>query len=292
MNQWSFNRRQFIKTSAATAAVSSMASLRSMAASGAEKSQSSRERPRFAAIGVGDEGRAITSVNGAEWWRGKGACAFADLVAVCDVDRHRAEAFQAAYGGKAAIYEDYRRAHDRKDVEAVVIATPDHWHAAIAIAAMRAGKDVYCEKMNVPLTFAIDFVYPNGVPVHYQSDMQENGILFEGDRGRIFVNRGKITGKPVEELAEHPLPDDAIRVEKSDNHMENFFACVKSRKKPIAGVVAGHRTATALHLANISIRLGRKLAWDPVKELIPGDDEANGWLDRPRRKGYPLSQPL
>jgi hypothetical protein len=144
--------------------------------------------------------------------------------------------------------------------------------------------------MNVPITFAIDFVYPNGVPVHYQSDMQENGILFEGDRGRIFVNRGKITGKPVEELAEHPLPDDAIRVEKSDNHMENFFACVKSRKKPIAGAVAGHRTATALHLANISIRLGRKLAWNPVKEMILGDNEANAWLDRPRRKGYELPQ--
>jgi hypothetical protein len=42
---------------------------------------------------------------------------------------------------------------------------------------------------------------------------------------------------------------------------------------------------------NISIRLGRKLAWDPVKEMILGDDEANRWLDRPRRKGYELPQP-
>jgi len=106
MNSRSFNRRQFIKTSAAATAVSSVASLWSTAtSSGAERSPSSRDRPTFAAIGVGDEGRAITSVKGAEWWRGKGACAFADPVVVCDVDRRRAEAAQAAYGGKATIYE-------------------------------------------------------------------------------------------------------------------------------------------------------------------------------------------
>lgn len=393
-------------------------------------------RPGFALIGAGGEGRTITSGTGADWWTGKGAVAFGDLLAICDVDRKRAEEAKGAFGPKAALYGDYRKVLDRKDVEAVVIATPDHWHTAIAVAAMRAGKSVYCEKpltltiqegqllckvaketgavfqvgtqqrsdarfrlavelvrngrigklkrievavpeqhgkrggpypvqpvpegldwdfwlgqapwaeycperchhlyrgwfeysgglvtdwgahhidivqwamdyddsgpvtidgkgelsktpgaMNVPMTFAIDFVYPNGVPVHYKSDMKENGILFEGEQGRIFVNRGRISGKPVEELAEHPLPDNAVRVEKSDNHMGNFFECIKSRKTPISSVRTGHRVTTALHLANISIRLGRKLTWDLAQERVVGDDEANTWLGRPQRSPYTL----
>ena len=72
-------------------------------------------------------------------------------MAVCDVDRNRAE--DASDGGKRTIYEDYRKLLDRKDIDAVTISTPDHWHAKIAIDAMRAGKDVYCQK---PLTLTID----------------------------------------------------------------------------------------------------------------------------------------
>lgn len=91
--------------------------------------------------------------------------------------------------------------------------------------------------MNVPASFAIDFVYPNGVRVHYKSDTKERGVLFEGDRGRLFVNRGRITGKPVEELQEHPLPDNAVRVEKSDNHMGNFSRASRAvrRRSPAFG---------------------------------------------------------
>jgi predicted dehydrogenase len=69
-----------------------------------------------------------------------------DIVAVCDVFRPNAEAARQLTGGKAEILGDYRRVLDRKDVDAVVVATPDHWHALMAVDACDAGKDVYVEK--------------------------------------------------------------------------------------------------------------------------------------------------
>jgi predicted dehydrogenase len=75
------------------------------------------------------------------------------IVAVCDVDRlHRQEAANA-FGPDCAQFSDFRELLHRKDIDAVVIGTPDHWHALIANAAMKAGKDVYCEK---PLTLTIE----------------------------------------------------------------------------------------------------------------------------------------
>ena len=111
-------------------------------------------------------------------------------------------------------------------------------------------------------------------------------MLFEGDAGRLYVNRGRITGKPVEELAERPLPADAVKLYQSDNHMGNFFACIKSRETPISDVVSQHHSVSACHLANISLRLGRKLSWDAAEEQFVGDSEANGMLSRPQRSPY------
>ena len=75
------------------------------------------------------------------------------VAAVCDVyETNRLKAKEAA-GGKPDAVEDFRRVLDRKDIDAVVIATPDHWHAIPTILACQAGKDVYCEK---PLSFRID----------------------------------------------------------------------------------------------------------------------------------------
>jgi len=79
-----------------------------------------------------------------------------EVAAVCDVNQiHRemaARDIHAQRGKRVAVYKDFRNLLDRSDIDAVVIVTPDHWHAVIAVAAMEAGKDIYCEK---PLTLTI-----------------------------------------------------------------------------------------------------------------------------------------
>ena len=69
-----------------------------------------------------------------------------DVAAVCDLDPSRLDKAKAAAGGKVDAVEDYRRVLDRRDITAVVVATPDHWHSIPTILACQAGKDVYCEK--------------------------------------------------------------------------------------------------------------------------------------------------
>ncbi|HEY7181293.1 MAG TPA: Gfo/Idh/MocA family oxidoreductase [Blastocatellia bacterium] len=76
----------------------------------------------------------------------------AQVVAVCDVYRKRLNKAKEASQAELATL-DYREVIARKDIDAVIIATPDHWHAPIAIEAMKAGKDVYCEK---PMTHSVE----------------------------------------------------------------------------------------------------------------------------------------
>jgi len=74
--------------------------------------------------------------------------------------------------------------------------------------------------------------------------------------------------------------------EQFDLHARNFLDCVKSRERPIADVEQGHQVTTACHLANISLRTGRKIRWNPDTEEIIGDAEASKWLERPYRKPW------
>ena len=126
-----------------------------------------------------------------------------------------------------------------------------------------------------------------------------NGIMFVGERGKIFVNRGGVYGKPVDELKDNPLPPNAWRAphrapldstnDATAFHVENFFDCVRSRNEPIASAAIEHRSITLCHLTNISIRLGgRKLQWDPVKEEIVGDPEAKAMQSRIQRAPYTI----
>ena len=117
---------------------------------------------------------------------------------------------------------------------------------------------------------------------------ERNGVMLVGEQGRVFVNRGGLYGAAVEELKEKPLPADAWRARPSRDHMGNFFDCVRSRKQPVASVDVEARTVTSCHLTNISIRLGRKLRWDPQREEIVGDEEARAMQSRPQRKPYEI----
>ena len=72
------------------------------------------------------------------------------------------------------------------------------------------------------------------------------------------------------------------------NHVANFFDCVKTKNTPISDVVSQHRSVSTCHLVNISIRVGRKLTWDPKKERFVGDGEADRYLQREQRKGFEI----
>lgn len=446
-------RRQFLQGMAAAGTASVMLS----SSDRAFGYQSSNDRPVFATIGLRNQGWAIT----------RKTFKYADFAALVDVDSNvladNVAKTEKTQDKKPDAYKDYRKVLDRKDVDAVMIATPDHWHTKIAVEAMHAGKDVYCEK---PLTLTIDegkiiekavketgrvfqvgtmqrtesahrFLqavalvqqgrigtvkkvtcgiggfsaspvipvapvpeeldwefwlgpapkvpyralpemrtgYGGGVPLysnaHYAfrnwheyaggkltdwgahhvdiacwalgasdtgpsrvtpleftmaceyedgypvvddryniatdftvraempNDVEmlitsagDNGILFEGTKERFFVNRGKIVGKPVEDLEGDPLPEGAIEEvyggKVPENHSLNFIECMNSRQQPISDVWTHNRMLEICHLSNIAMRLDRELSWDPVKREIVGNAEANSFLSRESRKGYEI----
>ncbi|QEF98981.1 Inositol 2-dehydrogenase [Stieleria maiorica] len=404
------------------------------------------DRPTVGLIGAGwqpetkRQGRGIAI--------GSQAARLADIPVICELDTVAAEfANHKICGGKATIVDDYRRVLDDPSIEAVLIATPDHWHAKIAIDAMRAGKDVYCEKpvavtiqegkwlravaaktgrvfqvgtqqrseydqrflkaiamvrsgrigdlhrihiglgpgwkggpfatttppkslnwerwlgpaplteyipqrthrtfrwwfeyaggqlcdwgahhvdiaqwaigqenggptsiggtatmnqplrsgmptrsdtYNTPIDFSVTAKFPTGIEMLI--DSSRNGITFEGDRGRFFVNRGTLEGTPVSEMDNQPLDEGAVASlyhgKLPTSHMQNFVDCLKSRERPISDIATHHRILTTCHLANISLRLGRTLHWDAKSEQISGDDEAAGLMSRDYRSGYEIN---
>ena len=107
-------------------------------ARGQDRIVGANERIRIGWIGCGARGTFV-----AEAFRKSPDC---EIVAVCDVYEPHAEQARKLVGGSAAAYGDFRRVLDRNDVDAVLVATPDHWHAIPTVLACQAGKDVYVEK--------------------------------------------------------------------------------------------------------------------------------------------------
>ena len=391
------------------------------------------------------------------------------LAAMCDVYRPRFEQAIADFEPGAKGCQDFRRVLESKDIQAVVVSTPDHWHALISIMACAAGKDVYVEK---PMTVFVkegrwmieaarryqrvvqvgtqqrsgphyrkaaqeilpggyigkilsvrvagfrnvmpgfgnppdsapppDMDYdlwlgpapqrpynPNRSLYHFRwfwdysggqmtnlgvhemdivlwalkakgptavsssggrfgcedngevPDTQDallefphcnvlfsyreastghnggTGLEFLGTKGSMKISRsgyqvlpdmkmppgGAVpvyVGQPAiprngpQHLFERPKPEPWIEpleasgseLEQFSLHARNFIDCVKSRQRPNADVEFGHQATAACHLANISLRTGRKLRWDPEKEEILGDREASACLVRPYRKPW------
>lgn len=143
--------------------------------------------------------------------------------------------------------------------------------------------------------------YANGVRVNFIIEPGKGpmgGAVFTCEKGKLEINRNKFTSNPPEIAAELEKRLDTAEEERkwSDNlalwqakwHMQNWIDCIHSRTLPVADVEIGHRSVTVCHLANITRAMGRPLTWDPVKEQFVQDTEANGLLDRPRRKGFEL----
>ena len=428
-------RRRFVQTSAGLAA---LAANPYWMAGRSRAEDSPNERPLVGAIGLGGQGTGIA----------RRAANHGQVVALCDVHRQHAERAKEKHFNDAEIHEDYRKLLERKDIEAVTIGTPDHWHTEIALAALEAGKHVYCEKpltltidegkqlvaavkktgkvmqvgtqqrgdqfarfgravatvrsgrlgklkkvtvnlplsteqggpfpaqpvpeglnwdfwlgqapavdycperchfrfrwwyeysggiatdwgahhmdvvqwaldvensgpmtidgtatqlpdtpaggFNTPKLVTVNFMYPGDVHVQMLAQPPgDEGVLFEGDSGRIYVNRGRITGKPIEEQdADASIKDPIMEAveklykgntSKMGDHMGNFFEAWKFGKWPISDVESQHRSVSACHLANLSIRLGRKLTWDAAKEQFVGDSQADSMLKRAQREPY------
>lgn len=159
-----------------------------------------------------------------------------------------------------------------------------------------SGNAVQDDRYNTATSFNFELDYAGGTKMIIRNDT-DNGVLIEGDKGRIFVNRKKLVGKPIEDLADNPLPEDAISkvykgmpIEFNERkaHWANFLHCVRERIDPISDVHSHMKGLNLCHLAGISARLGRDLKWDDSTEAIVGDEQANSMLARPYREGYEI----
>jgi predicted dehydrogenase len=133
-------------------------------------------------------------------------------------------------------------------------------------------------------TTGLKFTYANGVVMYHGGP---SGCTFEGTKGTLYVDRGKLTADPAN-ILEATIGPDEFHVEPSDNHHRNWLDAIRSRKKPICDVEIGHRSATICELGQIGYDLRRPLEWDPVKERFVNDDDANKLLSRPLRDPWKL----
>ena len=133
------SRRDFLKTTSAAAVSAGMGmSIATAEAQEAGKVASANDKIVLGCIGLGGRGMGVMG----------GFMRYDDVEigAVCDVYDERLNAAVAKTGGKAKAYKDFRKLLEQKDIDAVQVTTPPHWHPIISILACQAGKDVYCEK--------------------------------------------------------------------------------------------------------------------------------------------------
>ena len=142
---------------------------------------------------------------------------------------------------------------------------------------------------NTATAYSFEAVYENGVTMLI-SNKEKMGVTFEGTKGTIHVDRGKLETEP-KSLRDSTIGPNEIHLYKSDDHFRNFIDCVISRQPTAAPIEVAHRSITICHLGNIAMRLGRdKLRWDPRTEKIIGDDEAAKMLSRPYRAPWYLPE--
>jgi hypothetical protein len=146
----------------------------------------------------------------------------------------------------------------------------------------------------------VDFraTYANGLELHCYTAEPYFGCRFEGTEGWIQFDAKGLHCHPeslkdsvigpneIHLPVSNPLRKEDAKKFYNPDHVRNFVEAVKSRQDCIEPVEIGHRTAALCHLGNIAMKLNRKIRFDPEKEQIIGDEEANAMLDRPLRQPW------
>jgi len=147
---------------------------------------------------------------------------------------------------------------------------------------------------NVANRFRVDMKLPGGNEITLFSG--KNELILSGDKGKIRVNRGGLSGKPVEEINASEqdrqwLDEEVSKLYRGmpmQGHMANFFHCVKTREKPISDVWTHCSSVNACHMANIAMLLDRTVRFDPKKYQFAEDAEANALMTREQRAPYQI----
>lgn len=156
---------------------------------------------------------------------------------------------------------------------------------------IRNAKGIYPKDRlyNTATEYYFEAIYANGVTM-IVSNLERTGVTWEGTEGKVWANRGTFETDPPA-LKDSKIQENEIHLYESNNHFRNFIDCVISRKPTVAPVEVAHRSITICHLGNIAMRLGRdRLKWDPDRELILDDAEADAMRTRAYRDPWKLEE--
>jgi myo-inositol 2-dehydrogenase/D-chiro-inositol 1-dehydrogenase len=163
------------------------------------------------------------------------------------------------------------------------------------------GQAVFPKKglWNVHGAYHVELKYANGVTMIIDNKF-DNGVRFIGPEGWVFVSRGgakatasdpdKTKGQPIAasdpKILESKIGPNDIHLYASADQHGDWLKSIQTRKSGATSPEVGHRSTSACEIAWIAMKLGRKLRWDPVKEVFLDDDQANALRSRPQRAPY------
>jgi len=154
------------------------------------------------------------------------------------------------------------------------------------------GYPVADDSYNTSTDFSVKCTFADGLLMDVTS-RGDNGILFEGTKGRIFVNRRRIDGKPIKEGwdKDHWSDEDLVELYKGkphEHHKQNFYRCIAEGGQPVSDVASHTQVMNTCLLAVIAARLNRVINWDPKAEKITGDEQAASFFAREARAGFEM----
>jgi hypothetical protein len=144
------------------------------------------------------------------------------------------------------------------------------------------------------ISWQMDLQWKSGLRMSYTNSSNPNkqGCKFEGDEGWVHVNRKGIWAEPASLLDVQFKGNDQLLHASPDHsnpytaHTADFFRSIRTRQDPVSPVESGQAASTLGNVADIALRLGRKLTWDPAQDRFVGDEQANAMLSRAARSPW------